>query len=614
MLKSSATGADRGDMAVAARVGDRDRPPAEVESHSETSTAGTLQVFVGDEEERRAVWQLADPAIIFTAETICEQVERCFAQRPELSSVVVCYPEGRLEILTRRRFTAELAGPLGHGRSLYGRRPVWALPGGEETLILDGSMLITEAGSRVLARRFGHRYDDFIVVSPTGATGTASVARLFGELANLHAHRAVHDRLTGLPNREFFVHRLRELTGPAAGLFIDLDDFKAVNDSLGHSAGDELLIAVAERLRSVAEAGETVARLSGDEFGVLQPGGDQCSAGSLAERIEQALSVPVALFGRAVAVSASIGIAISSGEDIALLLRNADIAMYESKRSGKSRHTVYHDEMFRRASRRLELKTDIDAALGNGELHLVYQPIVSLTDGTTRGTEALLRWLHPRLGAIPPLEFIPLAEETGAIVEIGDWVIEEACRQTRAWTQDCRRELYVSVNVSARQLARPELIKRVRTALEQAGLEAGHLTLEITETAIAADGLAVLNTLHELCDVGVTLAIDDFGTGFSSLERLEQMPITILKIDRSFVARLGDGSDTRLLRGFHSLAHAIGIETVVEGIETATQLRTLNQLGYRHGQGFHMSGPLDPAAMATRLTQEPAAERAPLLR
>jgi diguanylate cyclase (GGDEF)-like protein len=585
----------------------------EVESHSQSSAAGALRVFVGDDEERRAVWELADPAVVFTADTVCEQVERCFAQRPELSSVVVHYPEGRLEILTRRRLTAELAGPLGHGRSLYGRRPVWALPGGDETLILDGSTLITEAGSRALARRFGHRYDDFIVVSPTGATGTASVAKLFGELANLHAYRAVHDRLTGLPNREFFVDRLRELTGPAAGLFIDLDDFKAVNDSLGHSAGDELLIAVAERLRVVAGNGETVARLSGDEFGVLQPGGDQCSARDLAERIEAALSAPVALFGRVVTVSASIGIAISSGEDIALLLRNADIAMYESKRSGKSRHTVYHDEMFRRASRRLELKTDIERARRNGELRLVYQPIVSLADGKTTGTEALLRWQHPRLGSIPPLEFIPLAEETGGIIEIGDWVIEEACRQTRAWAREYRRELYVSVNVSSRQLARPELIQTVRSALERAGLEAGRLTLEITETAIAADGLAVLATLHELSNLGVILAIDDFGTGFSSLERLEQMPINILKIDRSFVARLGEGSDTRLLRGFHSLANAMGIETVVEGIETAKQLRTLNELGYLHGQGFHMSAPLDAAAMANRLAQEPAAEREPLL-
>ena len=285
--------------------------------------------------------------------------------------MIVRHAEGRLEILTRRRLTVELAGPLGHGRSLYGRRPVWALPGDDETLILEGSMLISDAGARVLASPQGYRYDDFIVTDSAGGVATGSVARLFGDLATLHAHRAVHDRLTGLPNRELYVERLRGLTGPVAGLFVDLDDFKAVNDSLGHSAGDELLITVAGRLQSVARDGESVARLSGDDFGFLQRGGTESSARQLAERIEEVLVPPVTLFGRAVTVTASIGIAISSGEDIALLLRDADIAMYESKRFGKSRHTVYEDEMFIRANRRLELKTDIDNALAGRELQLV---------------------------------------------------------------------------------------------------------------------------------------------------------------------------------------------------------------------------------------------------
>ena len=563
-----------------------------------------VSVVAGD--EHRTVASLADPVVVFAPGTICDEVERWFVQRPDVSSVVVRDPEGRLEILTRRRLASELAGRLGHGRSLYGRRPLWALPGDHETLILDGATLLTEAGGRVLARPQGHRYDDFIVIDPGGAIGTASVAKLFGALANLHAYRAVHDRLTGLPNRELYVERLRALTGSVAGLFVDLDDFKAVNDSLGHSAGDDLLITVAERLQAIAGPDETVARLSGDEFGVLQPGGTESSARQLAERIEGVLSMPMTLQGRSVTVSASIGIAIASGDDVALLLRNADIAMYESKRYGKRRHTVYEDEMFRRASRRLELKTDIDNALALGQLHLVYQPIVSLADGATTGTEALLRWEHPRLGAIPPLDFITLAEESGAIIEIGMWVIDTACRQTRTWEREHDYKLNASVNVSSRQLARPDFPQLLRAVLGGADLEPARLMLEITESTVAADGPGTLNTMRELAELGVVLAIDDFGTGLSSLDRLERLPISTLKIDKSFVARLAEGNDARLLRGFHSLAAAMGIDTVVEGIETPEQLYTLIGLGYKLGQGFHMARPLTVEAMSAKLALERA--------
>ena len=555
----------------------------------------------GDEQH---VWELANPALVVTPETSCDEVERLFARRPETSSVVVAHPEGRIEILTRRRLTVELAGRLGHGRSLYGHRPVRALPGSDETLILDSSTTLTEAAVQVLARRPGHRYDDAIVIGERGWIATLSVARLFGELSHLHALRAAHDRLTGLPNRELFLQRLHGLSGPAAGLFIDLDDFKAINDSLGHSAGDELLIVLAQRLASVAGTGETVARLSGDEFGVLQPGGNEESAVRLALRIERALAEPVALDERTVSVGASIGIAISSGEDIALLLRNADIAMYEAKRVGKSGHTVYRDEMFRKASRRLELRTDVDHALAAGELHIVYEPIVALPTGATVGTEALLRWQHPRLGEVPPIEFVGLAESSGAIVEIGAWVLAEACARTREWGQRFGVELTIGVNVSGRELEDPDFPARVRATLERSGLAPERLTLEISETAAAAHGRAAGTIINALDELGVRLAIDDFGTGFSSLARLEQLPIDVLKIDKSFVARLGAGGDTRLLRGFSSLAAAMGIEAVIEGIETAEQRRSLSELGYLLGQGFHLSRPLEPDVLVARLASE----------
>jgi diguanylate cyclase (GGDEF)-like protein len=560
-----------------------------------------VAVLGAESGERRLIWELGDPAVVFAPDDLCEEVERWFARNPESSSAVLRDEDGRLEILTRQRVALELAGRLGHGRSLYGRRPIRFLPGSDETLILDGSTSLVDAGKRSLARRPGHRHDDFIVTHPSGSISTVSVARLFGQLANAHAHRAVHDRLTGLPNRELFVERLRDVHGSTAALFIDLDDFKAVNDTLGHSAGDELLTVVAQRLQSAAIEGELVARLSGDEFGVLQPGGNEATARDAAARIERALAVPATLFGRSLIVGASIGIAVAEeGGEIALLLRNADIAMYESKRSGKRRATVYRPEMFRQLSRRLELKTDIDAALRQGELRLVYQPIVSLSNREVTTLEALLRWRHPRLGEISPLDFITLAEESGAIVDIGRWVIEEAAAQARRLGDELGRTLKVTVNVSARQLERREFADEVRAAVDMAGLAPEQLVLEITETAVAADDVA-LEVIHELAEDGIGFAIDDFGTGFSSLERLDRLPIVMLKIDRSFVARMDDGKETRLLNGLRSLAQAMGIETVVEGIETAQQLHTLTELGYTSGQGFHLSRPLETDALRAQL-------------
>jgi GGDEF domain-containing protein len=251
----------------------------------------------GTLERRDPLWGIAESAAVFGADVLCREIDLYFAKFPESSSVVIRHDDGALEILTRRRAMLELGGRLGHGRALYARRAVRELPGGEETLVLDGATTLPEAGVRALERDRAYRYDDIVVPYPDGTVGAVTVARLFGELARLHAHRAVHDRLTGLPNRELFVERMHAISGPVAALFIDLDDFKLINDSLGHSAGDELLIVVADRLLSSSDSGETVARLSGDEFGLLQPGGDEASALRTAKLIGDVLAVPVSVFG-----------------------------------------------------------------------------------------------------------------------------------------------------------------------------------------------------------------------------------------------------------------------------------------------------------------------------
>lgn len=431
-------------------------------------------------------------------------------------------------------------------------------------------------------------------------------------------HRAVHDVLTNLPNRELFMDRLQHALDRSARylistavLFLDLDNFKVVNDSLGHEAGDDLLLAVAERLESCLRTGDTVARLGGDEFTILLEdvaGVDEAT--TVAGRIMQELDAPVTLGGQEVFVGASIGIALSTSglgtpEE---MLRDADAAMYEAKARGKGGYEVFDPGMNERVLERLQLESELHRALWGEELRLYYQPGVFLANGSVTGFEALLRWEHPIRGILPPSEFLTIAEECGLIVPIGKWVLREACRQTREWQQLRPSEypITVSVNVSARQFQNPGFLEEVEEILEETGLDPATLILEITESLVMEDSSSTRDALQRLKDLGLRLAIDDFGTGYSSLSYLKDFPVEVLKIDRSFVDRMTeDPRSASIVSTIIAFANSLGLSVTAEGIENAEQLARLKELGCPVGQGYHFSRPI-PVHEARELITAPS--------
>ena len=430
-------------------------------------------------------------------------------------------------------------------------------------------------------------------------------------------HDAFHDPLTGLPNRALFrdrvAHALSRLQRTTVigttVLFLDLDDFKAVNDTLGHSAGDRVLELVGERLSSVTRGFDTVARLGGDEFAILlEELESHEEALAIVERVHVALAVPLPVDGRELRIAASIGVAHASADDDSnTLLRNADVAMYEAKESGKSRHAIYDPQMYEAILHRLALEAELrDAAQdpSSAGFSIVYQPIVEIATGVVRGMEALLRWNHPTRGATSPDVFIPIAERTGTIVAIGQWVLEEACRQLEVWRclwladgHDLDTLPYVSVNLSARQLQQPGLVEAVQRALRLTKAGADRVTLEVTETVIMQQTETTLDTLRKLKQIGVQLAIDDFGTGYSSLSYLQKFPVDVLKIDRAFVEGVGrGGSDIALARTIIMLGNTLGLRTIAEGIEDERQREQLELLGCSFGQGFLFARPMSASA------------------
>ncbi|HZQ98024.1 MAG TPA: EAL domain-containing protein [Chloroflexota bacterium] len=433
------------------------------------------------------------------------------------------------------------------------------------------------------------------------------------ELERQLAHQAFHDVLTGLPNRALFVDRLDHALVRAgrrhasvAVLFLDLDRFKVVNDSLGHDVGDNLLVAVAQRLRGCVRSGDTVARLGGDEFTVLlEDIAAAADAGQVAERIMAAMQAPFELAGHELCISASIGIAVSGGHGVRPddLLRDADAALYRSKSRGKARYEVFDASMQARALERLRLENELRHGIDRGDLRVHYQPMVRLATGRIAAVEALVRWEHPERGFIPPGDFIPLAEESSLILPLSRWVLAEACRQASQWRGGGRDQpaIGVSVNLSLRQFQHPSLVDEVAAALHASGLEPRRLTLEITEGMMMEAAEAASAILGDLKALGVRLAIDDFGTGYSSLGYLKRFPIDQLKIDRSFVAGLGrDPEDTAIVHAVVRLAHTLGLEVTAEGIETAAQLEALRATGCEHGQGYYFARPL-PAGAVERL-------------
>jgi diguanylate cyclase (GGDEF)-like protein len=417
---------------------------------------------------------------------------------------------------------------------------------------------------------------------------------------------ATHDVLTGLPNRKLILDRTEQLlarsrrhrTLPAA-VFIDLDNFKLINDTLGHGAGDELLRAVTARLQSAVREPDTLGRLGGDEFVVIAED-ISLEAGPelIAERLLEAMSEPFTLTEAAarLKVTASIGVAAGPRASADELLRDADIAMYRAKCNGKNRYVAFESEMQGAIRSRLELEMDLREGLQNDEFFLVYQPIFNLNDMSPSAVEALIRWEHPTRGVVQPEEFIPLLEETGLITEIGGWVLHEACTQGARWRKaGCAIEM--AVNVSARQLDSDEFVTEVRTALQQSGLDPHALTIEITETTLMRDAEQTIRRLSAIKALGVRIAIDDFGTGYSSLTHVQKFPVDSLKIDRSFIAGLKDNKEGEaLIHTLVQLGKALSIETVAEGIEMQQELTLLRGERCDSGQGFLFAKPLDLAA------------------
>ncbi|WP_099076464.1 sensor domain-containing protein [Nostoc linckia] len=433
-------------------------------------------------------------------------------------------------------------------------------------------------------------------------------------------HLAFHDALTGLPNRAAFIDRLRHAINYSkrhsdylfAVLFIDLDRFKVINDSFGHHKGDQFLLAIASRLEICVRSIDTAARLGGDEFTILLEGiQDVSDAIKVAERIEQELKLPFELDGQEIFTTASIGIALSSTinyerpEDV---LRDADTAMYRAKILGRARYELFNSNMYANALAKLQLETDLRRAIERRELRVYYQPIVSLTSGLMLGFEALLRWEHPERGLLSPADFISIAEETGLIFSIGKWVLQEACSQMQAWRASHPANLLkkISVNLSLQQFSQPDLIEQIEQILESTGLNADSLVLDITESVIVENGDRVIAVLYQLREMGIQLSIDDFGTGYSSLSRLYNFPISLLKIDRSFISSINTSSrDLEIIEILVTLAHKLCVDVLAEGIETKEQLALLRKVNCEYGQGHFFSVPLNSSAAEALIKANP---------
>ena len=444
------------------------------------------------------------------------------------------------------------------------------------------------------------------------------ISRALEETKEHFRHAAFHDALTDLPNRALLTEHIKvAIERPRDGhellfavLFLDLDRFKNINDSLGHIAGDQLLIATARTLETCLRPMDTVARLGGDEFAILLDGlENQAHAIAVAERIQQALSRPFNLIGHEVYITASIGITLSSGNyiDPENVLRDADTAMYRAKEGGKARFELFDSTMHSHAVALLKLENDLRRAIERNEFEVYYQPIICLETDELYGFEALVRWNHPERGLVSPDTFIPVAEETGLIVDIGQQVLYESCRQMREWhLSSPGKPLTISVNLSAKQFAQPDLIGQVKKTLEETGLAPEYVKLEITESVVMKNAEIATAMLMQLCALGVHLSIDDFGTGYSSLSYLHRFPVKTLKIDRSFIGRMGQGGEnSEIVRTINTLAQNLGMDVVAEGVETAEQLAQLKSMKCTLGQGYLFSRPLEASAAHAFIQDHP---------
>jgi diguanylate cyclase (GGDEF)-like protein len=484
-----------------------------------------------------------------------------------------------------------------------------------------GSLMVARAGDpldpeerqllQAMAQTLGLALDNIALLTAERRLREEREREAAERLALVEAVReARHDSLTGLPTRVLFLEILAEklrLTVPTSVLFIDLDRFKAVNDSLGHRAGDDLLGHVAARIRDCLRPVDVGARIGGDEFAVLLDATVAEDAVPVAWRLIEALRRPFRISGRDVFIGASIGIATgTAGFDADDLLGNADVAMYRAKKDGPGKVIVFEPAMHAEALARLTLTADLRHALAADEFRLLYQPLIRLETGVATGVEALIRWKRPGRGYVPPVEFLPIAEENGMIADIGRWVLRTAGEQAARWRRT-NPEMTLNVNVSGRQLTDPQFAADVEQILGDCGLPAAAVTLELTESVLMSDPRTAIACLGDLRDLGVGLAIDDFGTGYSSLSYLQRLPVDELKIDRAFISRAAPtAADLAVIRTVVELARTLKLRTVVEGVETEEQHRAMRDLGCDYGQGYHLCRPIEPESV-------PAAFAAPLI-
>jgi len=549
------------------------------------------------------VGQLIEPVAVLPEDSSCLDVDSAFAQAPDATGLILTTSAGFL-LIDRREFETQVARRLESEGMDYLGTQVLDVISTSDTLVIPAWVSLDDAYLRMAERPPSSRYKDVIVLNDkSGSVGLIPAATLLDEVARANVREALHDPLTGLANRalllEWVEHGLsrRQAAGEFALLFIDLDRFKIINDSIGHAACDELLIGFAERLMQVVRPTDAATRLGGDEFALLLDGiTGPDDAGEVAQRLLDSLHQPLIVEGREVVQPASIGIVIpEAGDDVSSLLRKADVAMYDAKRAGGNRYHFFDGALAEAADRRLEIEIWLHHAIEQEAFEVYYHPIVELDSLQLRGFEALVRGTDPVRGLIPPGEFLGVAEETGMIVEIDRIATRAACLLLGKWQQDHgAAEITMSVNLSPQGLNRGDGLAGIYDAIKESNIDSHSLQVEVTETAIVRNLQRASESLQTLRDRGIKIAIDDFGTGYSSMAQLSRLPFDTLKVDRTFISRMSEStSDAAIVRLMVAFARALDLDAVAEGIETVEDLDVLRNMGCINGQGYLFAMPLN---------------------